>query len=388
ALALCLAAPAALADGTLGRELAERQVLGEGGAGDTRFRASLLFNAQGTEFMRAVRDEMLIAAHQQGIGLAVYDAHDSASEQGEQVGECCILPRPMVVAATHAGTAAMAIECARESSQPVVFIVRRIPEYLLQSYPHAYLVTTDVNQAGELQAEALASFAENHQGTDRNGDKCLSIIILRGDAEHPDSELRTRAFLNAMERRHLGVRVLATADCRWDRGRAHDFVEGYLKERGTGDVDAVISNNDAMALGALDALRQHGFNLGPDDPKGRAPYIPVIGVDGIAPALRAVEKGIMLATVMQDPRMYAQATMRLLRELAAAGPGGHPSPERLPLAPEGQRLTVPFTLVRAEQAKALLQVRDPGRVSEPQEPHERRRTYGRGGHGAEGEEEE
>ena len=69
-----------------------------------------------------------------------------------------------------------------------------------------------------------------------------------------------------------------------------------------GKIEAIISNNDAMAIGAIKALQKYGYNKG-----DKSKYIPVVGIDGIPEAKDLINKGIMTGTVSQDPNETAEA---------------------------------------------------------------------------------
>ena len=68
------------------------------------------------------------------------------------------------------------------------------------------------------------------------------------------------------------------------------------------DIDVIIANDDSMAIGAVKALQEYGYNKGE-----KSKTIPVVGVDVIPKAKEFIEKGYMLGSVYQDPKDYAEA---------------------------------------------------------------------------------
>ena len=62
-------------------------------------------------------------------------------------------------------------------------------------------------------------------------------------------------------------------------------------------IEIVVANNDAMALGALDALKSRGYNT---DAKDKEHHIPVFGVDGLPEMLKEVELGNATGTLIAD----------------------------------------------------------------------------------------
>lgn len=68
-----------------------------------------------------------------------------------------------------------------------------------------------------------------------------------------------------------------------------------------GNIDAIISNNDAMAIGAIEALQKYGYNKG-----DKLKNIAVVGIDGLQEAKDLIDKGIMTGTVIQDPKVHSE----------------------------------------------------------------------------------
>jgi methyl-galactoside transport system substrate-binding protein len=60
--------------------------------------------------------------------------------------------------------------------------------------------------------------------------------------------------------------------------KATDLMKTFIAANGLDKIEAVLANNDDMALGAIEALKAEGYNTG-DATK----YIPVVGVDATAP---------------------------------------------------------------------------------------------------------
>ncbi|MNN29811.1 D-galactose-binding periplasmic protein precursor [compost metagenome] len=71
----------------------------------------------------------------------------------------------------------------------------------------------------------------------------------------------------------------------------------------------MFANNDDMALGAIDALKEAGYFTGDK-------YMPVVGVDATAPALQALKQGTMLGTVLNDSENQGKAAVMLASLLA------------------------------------------------------------------------
>ena len=90
----------------------------------------------------------------------------------------------------------------------------------------------------------------------------------------------------------------------WDAAQAKDKMDAWLAGPTASKIEVVISNNDGMALGALEALKAHQKKL------------PVYGVDALQEALTLIESGDLAGTVLNDGTNQAKAVLDLSRNLA------------------------------------------------------------------------
>jgi ribose transport system substrate-binding protein len=127
------------------------------------------------------------------------------------------------------------------------------------------------------------------------------IVILEGTAGAPTNRERLRGYKQALSETS-GIEVLASAPGNYQQADGKRVMAGFLKEHP--EIDAVLSANDSMALGALEALGEAGRTA------------TVMGVNGILPAIKQIEAGKLLATV--DFNMFkigCTATLAALRYL-------------------------------------------------------------------------
>ena len=80
-------------------------------------------------------------------------------------------------------------------------------------------------------------------------------------------------------------------------------------ESGKNMVELVVANNDEMALGAISALNEAGYN------KDGGKIIPVFGVDATEAAKAKINAGLMAGTVKQDAKGMATAIATVLTNL-------------------------------------------------------------------------
>lgn len=127
------------------------------------------------------------------------------------------------------------------------------------------------------------------------------IVILEGTASAPTNRERLRGYKQALSETP-GIEVLASAPGNYQETDGKRVMAGFLKDYP--QVDALLSANDSMALGALEAMKEAGRSM------------TVMGINGILPAVKEIESGNMLATV--DFNMFkigCTATLAAVRYL-------------------------------------------------------------------------
>lgn len=194
----------------------------------------------------------------------------------------------------------------RKADIPAIFFNRE-PELAVIEQGNARYVGTSIDEAGVMQGDLIKQIWTENPQYDRNKDGILQYILLQGNADNPEALGRTeysgrRACELGVKMQQLGVNYV----CNWDEALARESMRGALGEYGSA-VELILSNNDAMALGALHALQERGFNTG--DPEK---FIPLIGVDAIPAATEAIQKGLMSGTVKQDAQGMAKAVAAML----------------------------------------------------------------------------
>ena len=124
-------------------------------------------------------------------------------------------------------------------------------------------------------------------------------------------------------------------------------MKGFISEVGIDNIEAVLANNDDMALGAIEALKAEGYNMG--DPEK---YIPVVGVDATAPALEAMSKGEMLGTVLNDADNQGIASVKIAVVAADDKPVTDESIGYT--ITDGKYIWIPYRPVTAENYKEFM----------------------------------
>ena len=141
------------------------------------------------------------------------------------------------------------------------------------------------------------------------------IVVIEGTRAAPTNRERLRGYKRAFAE-FPGIQVLDSGVGNYQQPDAKRVMEKFLAEHA--QIDAVLSTNDGMAIGALEAL------------KAANRISIVIGINGILPAVKLVETGAMLATVDFDMfKIGCTATRAAVRHLK-----GEPLPEKIMLPAE------------------------------------------------------
>jgi ribose transport system substrate-binding protein len=104
---------------------------------------------------------------------------------------------------------------------------------------------------------------------------------------------RSKGFHSVVDR-YPNLKMVAQQSAEFDRSKALEVMESILQRQP--DIDAVFCGNDAMALGAYQALLA----------AGRADTVKVFGFDGSEDAVRSIAEGKLAATAMQYPKIMAK----------------------------------------------------------------------------------
>ncbi len=226
-----------------------------------------------------------------GIEFLSYDGNYDAATQLSQVetmiadGCDAIILNPQ-----DAIACAAAVELAAKAGIPVVGVNTMVESDLLTSY----VGSQDVS-AGE----DIMNYMIKYLGKEE-----FNIVIIEGPMGQSAQLQRIEGITNVMAK-YPGVKELARNTANWSRSEAMGLMETWISTFGD-EIDAVIAENDEMALGAREAIVAAGKD------------IPCIGIDGITDAVAAIQSGNMIASDFQN----AEGQMTGAIEIAAKAVAG------------------------------------------------------------------
>lgn len=241
------------------------------------------------------------------ITLDIVNASSNQMTQNDQidyfVDQQCDIVCINLVDRTDASTI---IDKGKSANLPIIFFNRELVEEDLERWDKLYYVGADAFESGILQGEVLIEALEkDFDSVDKNGDKVLQYVMLEGEAGHQDAIVRTMYVLNTVTDAGYQVEKLGDEIANWNRDQGKTKMTQWIDEFGDG-IEVVFSNNDDMALGAVDALKAAGYFT--DEEK----FVPaVLGIDGTKQAIEAVENGEILGTVVNDSAGQAKGMLEL-----------------------------------------------------------------------------
>lgn len=194
----------------------------------------------------------------------------------------------MILNLVQTSSAASVIQKVDAAGIPTVFINREPTKEELDLSKLVCYVGADARQSGTFQGEIIA--ATPNKG-DFNGNGVVDYAMIMGDPENVDAQYRTEYSIKALEDAGLKVNKLYEQRGDWDQTKGQELAATVLTQFGN-DVDVIFCNNDAMALGAYQAIVDNGRTVGED--------IYLVGVDALDECQEMVKNGTMTGTVLND----------------------------------------------------------------------------------------
>ena len=191
----------------------------------------------------------------------------------------------------------------KETNTPVILFNREpVTSVLIQSYDKALYIGTDAKQAGITQGKMVVdAWNTSKKYIDKNNDGIMQYVMLEGEINSKEAIERTKYSILTIEDADIKTQQLALTVCNWLEDLAYNAIKSLFLKYGN-QIEVIIANDDTMAIGAIKALQEYGYNKG-----DKSKTIPVVGVDVTPDAKELIEKGDMLGSVFQDPRAYAEA---------------------------------------------------------------------------------
>jgi ribose transport system substrate-binding protein len=166
---------------------------------------------------------------------------------------------------------------------------------------------TDLITSSVLPDDVAAGSQQMQQMADALGGKG-NIVVLQGPLGSSPELNRTKGIMNVLEE-YPDINVLAIDTANWARDQAANLMANWITSFGD-QIDGVVAENDDMALGAIQAMKEAGID----------PLLPVVGIDGIEDGIRAVQAGEMIGSSLQHGRVQLAAGLAVAQRVACGEP--------------------------------------------------------------------
>ena len=275
---------------------------------------AVFYYTYGDTYISSVRAALDSALDAAGVSYQDYDSNNSQTTQSEQVTTALAQGATVLVVNlvdTGSDDAAKNI-ISQANGVPVIFFNRSVSEEAVTSSDKCVFVGTDYEMAGHMQGEMIGNYlVENYDTLDLNGDGTISYVMFKGQEGNAEADARTQygqedadAILEAAGKPALSFydsansnKYLVDQAGAWSSAAATEYMQTLMSQYSEANgnmVELVIANNDEMAIGAITALQNAGYN------KEGATVIPVFGVDATDAAKDAISAGSMIGTIKQD----------------------------------------------------------------------------------------
>jgi methyl-galactoside transport system substrate-binding protein len=254
--------------------------------------------------MTLVRNELESYLVEQGFSKDNISIVDGANDQATQTNQIQNFIQDqvdvLIINPVNSSSAATITDTVVGAGIPLVYINREPDADEEARWKDEKMSVTyvgcDAKQSGTMQGEIIADLGMDK--IDMNGNGSIDYVMIKGDPENVDAQYRTEYSIKALEDAGLKVNKLDEQVGMWQQEDANRLVANSLSANGN-DVEVVFCNNDAMALGALQAIQAAGRTVGKD--------IYLVGVDALAEAVQDVIDGSMTGTVFNDHITQAHA---------------------------------------------------------------------------------
>ena len=277
-------------------------------------------------FLTVLRNGIQAHAKEIGVDVQIEDAGNDVAKQLDQIKNfaankvSAIIVNPVDTSATQAMT-----DAAAAAKVPLVYVNRQPVNVDTLPDNQAFVASNEAD-SGTLETKQICKLLS------AKGKKEAAIYVLEGELSNQAAVQRTKDIHEVMAGPDCGVKIsiIAEQTGNWSRDEGQNLMTNWLASNKP--FDAVIANNDEMAIGVINALKAAGKK--PSD-------TPVGGVDATQDALAAMKAGDLMATVFQN----------------AAGQGSGAVDTALKLAKGDKvdkKVYIPFELVTPENIDKYL----------------------------------
>ena len=241
-----------------------------------------------TSFITAGKEGMEAYAKANNIQLLWNSANDDVNTQAGQVDQFVNAGvDAIIVIPVQADSLGPQVEAANAKGIPILDVNAKLNNAALKAS-----VQPDDVAAGAAEMQMMA---------DKLGGKG-NIVVLQGPIGQ-SGQIDRQTGIDQTLKKYPDIKVLAQDTANWDRDQAVNRMGNWISAF-NGQIDGVVSQNDDMGIGALQAMKEAGISK------------PVVGIDGIEDGLNAVKSGEFIGTMLQNGTVELSAGLAVAAALA------------------------------------------------------------------------
>ena len=249
------------------------------------------------EFIINIQDAVRKRSKELNIDLIELDAQGKSENQISQLENLIAADVDAIILnPCDKEGSAPAVDIAVREKKPII-VVNAIVTNLNKA--NAYVGSEDA-EAGRIATEYIMKLL---------GGKG-NIAVMHGLNGH-SAEVQRSEGIRETIKKYPDAKIIVEQTANWDRSQGMALMENWLAS--SRKIDAVIAQNDEMALGAYNAI----------EAAGKQKEIKVIGIDAINDALKSVSENKMAATIFQDANGQGSVAVDLAKKIVQGQKTNH-----------------------------------------------------------------
>lgn len=231
-------------------------------------------------FLTILRNSIADAAKKDGATVQIEDAGNDVGKQLSQVQNMIAQKvDAIIVNAVDTDATPKITKMVTAAKIPLVYVNRKPVDF--DKLPAGVaVVASDEKQSGTLQARQVCKLLGG------KGD----LLVLMGELSNESARARTKDIEDVIATKDCaGMRIVDKREGKWSRTQGQDITMNWLSSGMK--FDAIVSNNDEMAIGAINALKAA---------RKWTPKTIVAGIDATPDGLASMKSGELKVSVYQN----------------------------------------------------------------------------------------
>lgn len=288
---------------------------------DSKIKAAGLFRSDTETFLNAYTAALVKAAGDNDVDFKLYFCNKDAAVQIDQVKNLLMNGvKYFVIAPVDTGLTEQIVRLIHSKGGAVAFSNVQPSDAALDVGKNVFYVSSAETSAGDFQAQILDGYFKKNPK--KISSSTIRLLYLNGEVGHSAQIFRRMGFIDGITKRGYKVEIVAEGTTNWAVDTARQLTDNWIARGAV--FDAVIAQNDDMALGAIESLVANKYVEDPSlqrdiDGDGTVLSVPVLGIDATDKARDSIKAHKLYATVLQDASGQAQTALEVVLQCARHG---------------------------------------------------------------------